>query len=47
VKDYDGYLATAAKNGVFPKSTDDSDPKLGRFAIFFDPDGNQISIWGK
>jgi predicted enzyme related to lactoylglutathione lyase len=46
VSDYDLYLANAAKNNVFPKSTEPPSA-LGRFAYFFDPDGNEVTIWGK
>jgi len=47
VSDYNLYLASASKNNLFPKSIDESNPSLGRFAYFFDPDGNQVTIWGK
>jgi predicted enzyme related to lactoylglutathione lyase len=32
--------------GLLPDSTE-SDPSQGQFAHFHDPDGNEVTIWGK
>jgi len=45
VSDYDLYLANAAKNDLAPQSTQSD--ATGRFAIFSDPDGNNVAIWGR
>jgi predicted enzyme related to lactoylglutathione lyase len=45
VGDYDGFLAARAAQGLTPDSTS-SDP-MGRFASFHDPEGNEVSVWGR
>jgi predicted enzyme related to lactoylglutathione lyase len=45
VSDYDGFLAARAAQGLTPDSTS-SDP-MGRFATFHDPEGNEVSVWGR
>ena len=45
VNDFDRFLVDAAARGVAPfERTSDA---MGRFASFRDPEGNQVSIWGK
>lgn len=39
-------LAALKAQGLEPESTE-SDPKMGRFAHFHDPDGNKVSLWSK
>lgn len=46
VSDYTAFVASAAKRGLVPRSTEESEAE-GRFAHFFDPDGNEMTIWGK
>lgn len=45
VSDYDGYLKKVVANGLKP--FDEMTAPEGRFALFRDPEGNFISIWGK
>lgn len=45
VGDYDGFIAARAAQGLTPVSTS-SDP-MGRFASFHDPEGNEVSVWGR
>ncbi len=45
VNDFDRFLTDAAARGATPfERTSDA---MGRFANFRDPEGNQVSIWGK
>jgi hypothetical protein len=45
VNNFDRFLVDAAARGVVPfEKTSDAQ---GRFANFRDPEGNQVSIWGK
>jgi len=45
VEDYDRYMAEVGKRGLTPiKVEQDS---TGRFAHFKDPDGNEVTLWGK
>jgi predicted enzyme related to lactoylglutathione lyase len=44
VSDYDSYVANAANSKILPQSTESD--STGRFAHFFDPDGNEVTIWG-
>jgi len=45
VEDFDGSLASLKAKGLSPESTE-SDP-YGQFAHFHDPDGNEVTLWGK
>jgi glyoxylase I family protein len=45
VEDFDTSLASLKAKGLSPESTE-SDP-YGKFAHFHDPDGNEVSLWGK
>ena len=45
VIDFDRFLVDAAARGLTPfERTSD---EMGRFASFRDPEGNQVSVWGK
>src|ERR1700745_443020 len=46
VENYDGSLLSMKGKGLLPDSTE-SDPSEGKFAHFHDPDGNEVTIWGK
>jgi predicted enzyme related to lactoylglutathione lyase len=46
VENYEGSLLAMKGKGLLPDSTE-SDPSEGRFAHFHDPDGNEVTIWGK
>lgn len=39
-------LSSLKSKGLLPDSTE-SDPSEGQFAHFHDPDGNQVTLWGK
>jgi predicted enzyme related to lactoylglutathione lyase len=39
-------LVLLKSKGLLPDSTE-SDPSEGQFAHFHDPDGNQVTLWGK
>ena len=45
VGNFDERLLALKEKGIVPESTE-KDP-LGKFAHFHDPDGNEITIWGK
>jgi predicted enzyme related to lactoylglutathione lyase len=45
VEDFAASLAAAKARGLSPDSTE-SDP-FGQFAHFHDPDGNEVTLWGK
>ena len=46
VEDFEGSLLAAKSKGLVPDKTE-SDPNEGQFAHFHDPDGNEVTIWGK
>ena len=46
VENYAGSLLSMKGKGLLPDSTE-SDPSEGQFAHFHDPDGNEVTIWGK
>jgi predicted enzyme related to lactoylglutathione lyase len=46
VEDYHGSLLAMKGKGLLPDSTE-SDPSQGQFAHFHDPDGNEVTVWGK
>jgi len=46
VESYDGSLLAMKGKGLVPDSVE-SDPSQGQFAHFHDPDGNEVTIWGK
>lgn len=46
VENYDGSLLSMKGKGLSPDSTE-QDPSEGKFAHFHDPDGNEVTIWGK
>lgn len=45
VEDYDAYLAEVQRRGLTPSKVEQD--STGRFAHFKDPDGNEVSLWGK
>jgi len=45
VENFEESLASLKAKGLLPESTE-SDP-YGKFAHFHDPDGNEVSLWGK
>lgn len=46
VENFDGTLSALKSKGIVPLAPPSPSP-IGRFADFLDPDGNQVSIWGK
>lgn len=46
VENYEGSLLSMKAKGLLPDSTE-QDPSQGQFAHFHDPDGNEVTIWGK
>ena len=46
VEDFEGSLLAMKGKGLLPDSTE-KDPAEGQFAHFHDPDGNEVTIWGK
>src|SRR5262249_28487750 len=46
VENFEGSLLAAKSKGLLPDSTD-KDPDQGQFAHLHDPDGNEVTIWGK
>jgi len=46
VENYEESLSSMKGKGLLPDSTE-SDPSQGQFAHFHDPDGNEVTIWGK
>jgi predicted enzyme related to lactoylglutathione lyase len=46
VESYEGSLSSMKGKGLVPDSVE-SDPSEGQFAHFHDPDGNEVTIWGK
>jgi len=45
VENFDEYLASLKAKGLSPE-TIEKDP-YGQFAHFHDPDGNEVTLWGK
>jgi predicted enzyme related to lactoylglutathione lyase len=45
VEDYEASLASAKGKGLSPDSTEKDEQ--GQFAHFHDPDGNEVTLWGK
>jgi glyoxylase I family protein len=45
VEDFDASLAAVKGRGLTPEKIE-TDP-FGRFAHFHDPDGNEVTLWGK
>ncbi len=45
IDDYDSYIAEVGKRGLTPISVEQD--STGRFAHFKDPDGNEVTLWGK
>ena len=46
VENFEGTLLALKSKGLLPYKTE-KDPDQGEFAHFHDPDGNEVSIWGK
>ena len=46
VEDFDASLAALKSKGLTPEKIE-KDPDQGQFAHFHDPDGNEVTIWGK
>jgi predicted enzyme related to lactoylglutathione lyase len=46
VENFEASLLAAKSKGLLPDSTE-KDPNEGQFAHFHDPDGNEVTIWGK
>jgi len=46
VENFDGSLSSLKGKGLTPDSIE-KDPDQGQFAHFHDPDGNEVTIWGK
>jgi len=46
VENFEGSLLAAKNKGFLPDSTE-KDPDQGQFTHFHDPDGNEVTIWGK
>ena len=46
VENFEASLLAAKNKGLLPDSTE-KDPDQGQFAHFHDPDGNEVTIWGK
>src|SRR5689334_17786979 len=46
VENFEGSLLAAKSKGLLPDSTE-KDPDQGQFAHFHDPDGNEVTLWGK
>ena len=46
VEDFEGSLLAAKSKGLLPDKTE-KDPNEGQFAHFHDPDGNEVTLWGK
>ena len=45
VEDFDESLASLKAKGLSPESTESD--QFGQFAHFHDPDGNEVTLWGK
>ena len=46
VENFESTLAAMKSKGLLPDKTE-KDPDQGQFAHFHDPDGNEVTIWGK
>src|SRR5215813_6569207 len=46
VENFEASLLAAKNKGLVPDKTE-KDPNEGQFAHFHDPDGNEVTIWGK
>ena len=46
VENFESSLMTLKNRGLVPDKTE-KDPDQGQFAHFHDPDGNEVTIWGK
>jgi predicted enzyme related to lactoylglutathione lyase len=46
VENFEGSLSSLKGKGLTPDSIE-KDPDQGQFAHFHDPDGNEVTIWGK
>ena len=46
VENFEGSLLALKGRGLVPDKTE-KDPDQGQFAHFHDPDGNEVTIWGK
>src|SRR5215475_6017888 len=46
VENFESSLAAMKSKGLLPDKTE-KDPDQGQFAHFHDPDGNEVTIWGK
>ena len=46
VEDFDASLSALKSKGLVPDKIE-KDPSQGQFAHFHDPDGNEVTIWGK
>ena len=45
IENFDEYLSSLKAKGLSPESIE-KDP-YGQFAHFHDPDGNEVTLWGK
>jgi predicted enzyme related to lactoylglutathione lyase len=45
-ENYAASIAAVKSRGLVPDSTE-TDPSEGQFAHFHDPDGNEVTLWGK
>ena len=46
VENFEASVAAAKSKGLVPDKVE-KDPNEGQFAHFHDPDGNEVTIWGK
>jgi predicted enzyme related to lactoylglutathione lyase len=46
VENFEASVSAAKTKGLLPDSTE-KDPNEGQFAHFHDPDGNEVTLWGK
>jgi len=46
VDNFESSLAALKSKGLLPYKTE-KEPSEGQFAYFHDPDGNEVTIWGK
>jgi len=46
VENFESSLSAAKSKGLTPDKTE-KDPNEGQFAHFHDPDGNEVTLWGK
>ena len=45
IENFDEYLAALKAKGLSPEATEED--QFGKFARFHDPDGNEVTLWGK